>query len=137
MRVRLMACAQSAVIDQGTNAMSIFNIFQEFNAPGFPFAIAGMVVATLFSLDEGEPADDPADVRMQMTLGGRQLADVPMPLQFQGRRNLRHISNIQGVLITTPDDLVVSIYRGDNVLATWPIEIRHVGAPAIENANTQ
>jgi hypothetical protein len=131
-----MACAQSAVIDQQSNAMSIFNIMQEINAPGFPFAIAGMVIATLISLDEGETGD-PTDVRIRMNLGEMQLLDAPMILQFQGRRNLRHISGIQALLIPTPHDLTVSIHQGDTVLATWPIEIRHVGAPAIENAAAQ
>jgi hypothetical protein len=116
--------------------MSIFNIFQEINTPGFPFVIAEMVIATLVSLDEGETVD-PTDVRVRISLGERQLADLPMIMQFQGRRNLRHISMLQAILIPTPHNLKVTIYRGETELATWPIEIRHIGAPVIQNTPTQ
>jgi hypothetical protein len=131
MEVVLMVCAQSAVIDQASNALSIFNIFQEINSPAFPFGIAGFTIATLLNLDEGE-TEDPTDVRIRINLGEAQIGDFPMVTQFQGRQSLRSILFLQGILLPAPGNLVVSLHHSGRQLASWVVAIRHIGNPAME-----
>ena len=134
MKVLFLVCAQSAVIDQQTNALSVFNILQELNSPSFPFAIAGFTVASFFMREPTE-LEDPTNVRLQIHLQGKQLANFDMALQFQGRRSLRHIANVQGLIFTEPGELRVSVHHADQEIGYWPVPIQNIGAPQINAAD--
>jgi hypothetical protein len=135
MRVVLVVCAQSAIIDQQSNALSIINIFQEISSPSFPFAIGGFAIASLITREEDE-AENPTDLTLRMHLGNDQIMKANLDVNFQGRLALRHIGNIQGMLITEPGELVVSVNQGTQQLGSWSISIMQIGQPVLTTEAT-
>lgn len=135
MEVILLVCAQSAVIDQQTNALSIFNIVQELSSPSFPFAIGGFTVSTIFTRDNTE-IEDPTDVRLKIHLQGKQIVDFELVLKFQGRTGLRHVGNFQGLLLTEPGNLIFSIHQGEREMGHWTVLVQHIGTPVMNAENS-
>jgi hypothetical protein len=55
MKTTFFACAQGAVVDQRTNAISLFNLIEELQSPVFPFVIPNISLAMTFQREADEP----------------------------------------------------------------------------------
>jgi hypothetical protein len=131
MEITLFTCAQSAVIDRQTNSLSIFNVYEEMNAPVFPIALQTFAVIMLL-IRHDDDLEVPSDVRCRIHLDNQQLMDAPIVPNFQGRRGVKIITNIGGMLIPRPGNMVVAIHHGERKLAEWLILARQIGGATIE-----
>jgi hypothetical protein len=121
------------VIDQQTNALSVFNMMQVLDSATFPFQFPGFTIASIFTRDLLE-AEHPEGVRLKMYLQGKQIADFELVIQFQGRTYLRHLVNVRGLAFEEPGELRVSVFHNDREIGYWPILIRKTEAPAAQPA---
>jgi hypothetical protein len=133
-KLQLLTCAQTTVVDQKTNALSVINILQEINSPVFPVATPGFTIASILWRETTEP-NEPTDIAVKMRLNGKEIMNVPIAANFQGRLGLRHVGSVQGLLIEEPGELRVSFQAGEEPLGEWVILIRHVGQPTMANAS--
>jgi|SRR5581483_2535905 len=132
MNISLLACAESVVLDQRRNTLSIFNIVEELSSPIFPFVVPHLTVITLFTRAAEEPSEL-EDIHLQVTSGGQTLIDAPMDGKFFHHSRLRHVSELQGLVISGPGTLVVTAVRGKtNVLGSWAIPVINIGQPTLQ-----
>src|SRR6516164_1595788 len=103
MRLLLLTCAETIVIDQATNRASLVNLFEEVVTPAFPIRVYSIA---LFTMWEREPAE--ADTRAQITvrLNDRQLLQAPLALSFQQTVRCRAILTMLGLVLNEPGILV-------------------------------
>jgi hypothetical protein len=131
MEITLFTCAQSAVIDRQTSGLSIFNIYEELTAPVFPIAVQTFTVIMLVTR-HGDDLENPNDVRFRIHLDQQLLMDAPIVPNFQGRRGVKIITNVGGMLIPRPGNMLVTVHQGENKLAEWPILVKQIGGAKIE-----
>lgn len=135
MKLLMLTCADSVVIDLHTNRASLFNLLDEIQSPVFPAILYSVSVFTLVTRDAGE-ADPQATLRV--TLNERTLLDAPMPIVFQDLLRLRGNLTIQGLVIAAPGTLRFEVRFGDALAGTWLVPVINVGqaqvaaAPQIE-----
>lgn len=131
MRLWFLVCADSAAVDIRTNSLSVFHLVEDINVPAFPFALARIVVAGLFSRATGEPETFDG-LEMLVDMSGKELYRGPLALNFQGRMRSRMIAELQGMVLEGPGELRFTIVRGAEELGRWTVLVNHVGQPNLQ-----
>jgi hypothetical protein len=132
MEARLIVCAQSVVIDQRSNAISLLNVFEELNVPAFPFAIAYMAVGMLLSREANEPSN-PANITLRFYLGDEQIFRTIINPVFQQHLRMRHVVDIQAFVIRRPGVLRITVNQDEQELGEWKIYVNNIGPVAVVN----
>jgi hypothetical protein len=131
---RLAVVADSVVRDADTNFVSIFNVYEEVNALGFPLALTKVValfIVTRESTDAGH-----FDGRLRVTLDGVQLADFPIALDFQEKLITRVIARLHGFIIPAAGVLRTSLTVSQDDIGHWLTAVNRVPrAPGLELSN--
>lgn len=131
MRVVLFACAESAAIDQATNRLSMFHLFEEIFAPVFPTAVPQLTVVTVSSREEGEPSLFTLSLRVTLSGHGHPLVQGSPSVDFQERPRARTLGIMSGLVIPGPGHLRFVLYEGDQELSAWDVFVRQIGEPTI------
>jgi len=130
MKVILLVCSDSVVIDQRRNSVSIFNLIDVLNIPIFPFVIQRMSVLTILAKSANEPSE-PRGVQLVLTMSGQELFRDHMQLNFLHHPSLRHVYELQSIVVTAPGTLKVSIMLADQTeIGTWEILVTNIGPRA-------
>ena len=118
---KLGVCAESVVRDAETNAISVFNIFEDLKASSFPVAIPKL--SALFILERD--TDDPAQVDCLVTirLGKKEIGRVTLGGDFEDKFRTRVILVAQGVVIDKPGNLVISCIVNNKTMGAWTIPV--------------
>jgi hypothetical protein len=124
MQVAFNICAESVVVDQRRNTVSVFHIYEEWNTPVVPFVIPRFTVLAVFIRTQDE---DPGDVFLSMNLANQELFRGQIKLNFQGRLRLRSITELGGLVIAQPGTFRVVVDHQGRELATWEMPINHIG----------
>lgn len=124
MHLDFIVCAQSAVIDQATNNLSIHNIFEEIGAPIFPVAITMSVVA---HLKKKKSEKENQALRLVFSLDNDQIGDQPINVAFQDKLVTRIIARIQPLVLQRPGILKVEIKQKNSSLGVWIVQIYKAG----------
>jgi hypothetical protein len=132
MQLNLLVIAQSAVIDQATNNLSIFGIFEQITASGFPIAVPMTIVLHVSRKKAEKPSQD---ARIVLTLNGSKIGEQRVTIEFQDKFKSRLIATVQPVVIERPGALTVSMFQRKTCLESWPVNILqvaqvHLGAPS-------
>jgi len=120
-RVKLFFCADSAVIDGTRNTISAFHILEQALAASFPTVIPRISIIGSFSREVTDP--DTADLTLTGVLAGRQIFSGPFRVLFFQQLAARAVLELQGIIVTTPGDLVFRLLYGQEELAIWSIPI--------------
>jgi hypothetical protein len=131
MRVEMFACAESAVIDQGTNRLSVFNFLEDIFAPVFPLAYPQATIAIIASREETEPSTFDLNLRLTSTVQEQPLLQAPLRIDFQSRGRARVLAQIAGLPVPGPGRLRFSLLTGDDELAAWEVAVIQVSEPRI------
>jgi hypothetical protein len=125
MDVAFVVCAQSGVIDQTTNNLSIYNIFQDVPAPSFPVAINMAVIA---HVARKKSERESVELQLVITLTGhlKPLAEIPIGVNFDGKPVSRIIVNISPMLIPGPGSLKASLRYRKKELGAWAVNVIQV-----------
>ena len=100
MDVELAICAESAVLDQTTNKLSLFGIVEELSGAGFPGFIPNVFFVLFLKRKKSEP--EKLDFKISVELNGTSFFSAPFSMSFQGKLRARAIANLQGVPIAGP-----------------------------------
>jgi hypothetical protein len=123
MRLLLLTCAETCVLDQLTNRASLFNLLEEIVTPTFPVALYSAAIFSLWERDESEPD---AEARLTVKLNTHELMQAPMALAFQGKLRCRVLLTVHGLVVSEPGNLVFEVASGGSVVGTWTALIQSV-----------
>jgi hypothetical protein len=120
---KLLACASTALIDNATNSLSLIEIMEAIESPGFPVAIPRLVAVWLKAKDGTDP--ETSDFFMEMTFPGAERRIYPMHVDFQGQLMHRSIVMLVGIPVTEPGEISISVLSQSNKrIANLAIPVR-------------
>lgn len=133
MRLLLLACADTSVVDQTTNRASLFNLLEEVITPTFPIGIYSIAVFTLW---EREPAEPDTHAELTVRLNERQLMQGQLALNFQQTIRCRSILTLRGLPLSEPGILLFEITLAGQVVGSWRVLVTRTpqateAAPAV------
>lgn len=131
-KMKLLAVAEDAVTDTDRNTISLFNVFEGGQSPGFPFVATRLVVVAITERDiESDPNE--VDLRLRIGVaGGKKLSDATTKISYQGRDKNRLTVRVNGLVIPEPSRVHFDIYYGKRRLGRYSIDIRHLDQPQLE-----
>src|SRR5215510_12031824 len=98
MRCTLATCAASAVVDQFTNRLSLFNLIDGLDEIiQFPTILSTITAVFILERDEGDSAS--LDAVLIFSQENKELFRNPVAIAFTDKPRLRVLSTIQGLLI--------------------------------------
>src|SRR5260370_23499062 len=103
MKLVFAVLAQSVSLDQMTNRLSLFNLVEGIQAPGFPTVVAEIVFVAVLRRETADQStfDATLTVRIGQTIIG--LANIAV--DFADKQNTRLIGTFQGLPVLTPGTL--------------------------------
>ena len=113
--------AESVVIDQQTNRVSVINILESIAAHAFPVAIYKLVC--IFHLQKDEDDPESIELLVKITSGETQLTQLPVTANFRGKPNTRNIAEVGGLVILQPGELKVSLFQEQTLLGEWTLQV--------------
>lgn len=128
MKTVLVACAESALVDQQTNKLSLFGILEELSGAGFPGFIPSAAFVIVLEREPKEPST--FDLVLTIDIGGNKIFETPIKMQFQGLLRSRAVASMQAVPILGPGIMTFSARHGRKVLGSWSVPITQVGSSA-------
>jgi hypothetical protein len=123
MRLLLLTCAETTVIDQATNRASLVNLFEEVVTPAFPIRVYSIM---LFTMWEREPAEADTQAQITVRLNDRQLLQSPLALNFQQTMRCRAILTMLGLVLNEPGILVFEAALAEQIVGSWQVPVRSV-----------
>jgi len=130
MKALLVTCSESCIVDAITNRISIVNVFEDLRAVSFPLIVAQVYTLAVLRKEQGDP--DQADGAVAFTLGGHEMWQMPVKVDFQTKPVTRAIAHVQGLSIPGPGLLKVAFKVEGVELGAW-----HVNVQQLPGANLQ
>lgn len=124
MRCLLAVCADSAVVDQSNNRLSLFNIIDDLSIQQFPALFTRLTPVFLVEREEGDP--ELFNAAIVITQGANELGRIPVDANFSGRPRLRLLPQIQGLVVPVPGEIRVTLRQGEIELGHWAFSITQV-----------
>lgn len=119
---KLALLARGVCIDGQTNAVSIFNIMEDFQVVG-PVLIPE---ASFFALLARQDGDDPViDATFRITLGAMQVASSQLRIDFADKMQTRIVIRIGGLPVPVPGDLKAELLNSaGKCIAHYEVTVR-------------
>lgn len=130
MKVLFLLCSESASLDGARNTLSVFHILEELTSPNFPAVLPSLFISALLEKPLEEP--DPEGLELHIHCGGTEVLTNPVSIQFQGKLRIRVLTQVGGVVISTPGVLSVSLTQAGKPLAVWSMRVIDIGHPKIQ-----
>jgi hypothetical protein len=116
----LALVANDVVRDAETNNISVFNIFEGLQAEGFPVLLQKVCFFTLW--ERGDDEKEEHDAAFKLSIGSKELQSRTGNLNFQGKKRVRHIIRLQGLILPEPGTLCFSLELGETI-AKYAVEV--------------
>lgn len=130
--MKLIVVAEDAVTDGERNSVSLFNVIEGGQSPGFPLVFARLVVVAITERDiESDPNEVDLRVRIGVA-GGKKLSDVTTRISYQGRERNRLTVRVNGLVIAEPGRVHFDIYHDKRRLGRYSIDVDHLDEPEIK-----
>jgi hypothetical protein len=126
MKVQIFAVSETAVIDQSSNRVSLFNLFENSNAVSFPIIIQSMTIVASI-VKEDEDGDDGLNLSVRISIDEESIFEFPAEVAFLGQKLARSITHLQGMVITKPGLMRFELMQQGNALANWDVRIVPTG----------
>lgn len=121
MKVNMLLCAEGVIRDVETNTISVFSILESLNARSFPIAIQRLAILYILERDETEP--ETVTLQIKLSNNDEQLTENTVESPFSGLLRNRTIINLNGLVITNPGKLIISLVYGEDELASYTIAV--------------
>jgi hypothetical protein len=128
-RPRLIAIAETVLLDATTNSMSLIKIFEQFFPAGYPMLLPRFVVFAMFERDPGDPAVNQAEI--QIKLDAEVIAGHRAELNFGGGLLNRAVLQFESFVIPRPGSVRAVAIIGDQSLESYPIRAVPAGPPPV------
>ncbi len=121
LNLKLLLCADNAVVDRFSNLSSAINIFEEITPEAIPFVIPRFVVLAIVERETiGVP---PQECTLTITIGEQTVLTRNIPIDFQGSLRNRSVFTIFGMPIQNIGILHVALTCGEQPLGHYDILI--------------
>jgi len=114
--------SESVVIDQQTNQVSVINVLEDIQSPGFPLVISKL--SAVFYLTR--EASDNAIVEFSIRFFNNEieLNRFPVTSNFEDKLKNRTRIQVNGLVIPNPGNFSVGIFYNDEELSRWQMAIQ-------------
>ncbi|MFC1994954.1 DUF6941 family protein [Chloroflexota bacterium] len=129
-KVKLLFCAEAAVVDKISNNLSAFNIWEQLNFRSLPVAIPRMVIVSLLEKENGDSDEWHGEIRIR--IAGSEIMNHPIEHNFKGVPRSRNIFTIGGVPITQPGKMDICLCQDGNEIQSYTIDISVPEKPVVE-----
>lgn len=119
MKSNLALCAESSAVDNTSNLLSVFNVIDEVTSPAYPTVIPKLTVLFIVEKEDGD--HDSTDAFVTINLNETELIRQPMEIAFAGKKRMRQILIVNGLVINGPGKLTTKMIVGDDVIDSWEI----------------
>jgi hypothetical protein len=134
MKIYAVIAAESFSIDQATNRLSAFNLFDDVNIAAFPMLMPQLAIIALCERDETDPMTQ--NLELAFALDAQELGVFSIAIDFQGRIRARAVANIQGLVITGPGRLKFMFRQQTKILSTWETIINSLGVQVVTETSS-
>ena len=128
MKCRLFLVSESAVIDQNSNNLSVFNMLEQLNAQGFPVIVPRLTVVIALDREEGD--EETASLAFWIKQNKSKILEQQIEVDFQGKPRVRQLVNLIGFVITEPGSLVFRLNRDKRKFAEYRIDVVVLPGPS-------
>jgi len=126
MKVSLFTLCESAVIDQRSNRLSIFNLIEEFNTIGLPAVYPKVTVVIVLDRKSGEKN---FDITLSISQGRKNIFNQDIAIKFQGKLRIRQLIEMLGFTITDSKEVTFTISKGKTKLSSLKLKVAVVAGP--------
>jgi len=127
MKTLLTTCVESFAVDQLTNRLSLFHIFDEINAASFPILVPSMTVVVFWEAEASDLVDGPLNFDIAISLDNDQLGKISGVFEMGGRSRGRHLATLNGVVIQKPGRLIFRVFVKEAETGYWDMPVNGVG----------
>ena len=121
MLVKLFAVCESAALDSRSNTISLFHLFEEVNAAGFPILVQKLAIVLV---SQERMTTSSLEMRTRITLGADELFNGPFNIVFQETPRHRTIIDLNGLIVPGPGDLVFELNHMGARVTAWTTIVR-------------
>jgi hypothetical protein len=120
MKIVTFLCAKNVVIDQFTNQVSVFSLYERIALLAFPAMQAQFSV--LIAVKKEKHDADNITARLKISVDEDVIFDNPAEISFNGADGTRCLITLPAIPIPHPGSLNVTLYRNKKILATLSID---------------
>ena len=128
-RTQYAICAERVVRDANSNTVSIFEVVEEIQSPGFPRLVPMIMAVWVLERDAGDPQQPPAALRL--IHNGAELHRTDLTVDFQDVNRTRAFVRLGGLVLPGPGTLRFSFLLDGEERAFYNIEVRQVGGEGL------
>jgi hypothetical protein len=133
-RCLVTLCAQHALIDRQTNALSVISILDELTVPVLPGLLGSISAVFILRRDPEDASKQELVVTAGMMNSERQ--KFPFSVDFQDKLNSRGIATMQGIPILAPGVFRVDLSLNDQVLNSWDVTINAIAPQPVISSSS-
>jgi len=135
-KTKLAACAEKVIREVGSNKISLINILETINSPGFPLFIPKLTCLFITKRSQKDPKILSGTIRF--SLDGKELNRVPAKISYEDKFLNRFILAMNGLVIPKPGTLRISFLKENNSeIGFWEIIVKSIGKPKIKKQQSQ
>jgi hypothetical protein len=121
--------AQGVIIDQRSNALSIFNIYEEISSPKFPVVLPNIDFVCVTEKESSDP--DLIEYTLDIRNNDDSVFDGPIKADFQTKNMNRTIVTINGLPIKEPGIVSFSVLHNGEAVAKHILVVKKSLEPTI------
>ena len=126
MKLRLLLCAKDFSVDQASNLLSAFGIWEEGTSPSFPVLLVPFSVMATFERQDTEP--EIQEIRLKVKVSGQEILSQPVQVSFQGKPRMRLITQLNGLPVMVPGLVEVDLMKNGTRLGKYSFPMTKTGS---------
>lgn len=127
-RLEYFVVSERVSVDQTTNEVSVFSIFEEIATPGFPTILPNVAAVTLLLAEEQEDLDADHQLCVRIKLPNAEQKDFRTNFKMQQNRH-RLIQRFVGVVIPGPGRIEFEVSLDGDHKASHFVDVKQVDMP--------
>lgn len=131
MKVVLLVCAESTLLDANSNRVSLINVYDEISSPQFPFLTPLFSVLAVTQKDDDE--EDECSCNVRISLDDNEIFVAPVLINYQGTELHRTIIGLQGLVISGPGTLKIQLLFDGAEIGDWNIPVKQLAPSMVVN----
>ena len=123
-RLEFFVVSEDLSVDQQTNRLSLFNIFEQINAHQFPLVLPSITAVSVWIIEVGEEEKD-FQCNLHIALPDERHFDFPTNFKFISRRH-RVIQRLQGLVIDKPGMFHFKVFLNGDYIASHEVDVSQI-----------
>jgi len=124
--------AEKAILEKGTNKLSLINMIDAFTTVGFPALIPHLAVVVKTKRDiSGDPAETECTIEIRQ--GDKQLFLHEFKVNYEDKASNNLVVTLVGLVIPGPQPVVFIFSREGKEIKRMEVEVQHI-SPEVKEA---